>query len=348
MIDYLFYPFLTLELFYRPAFAIFHILFITLHRKRKKMKKSAIAIQIILASILMLASTMPASGQCKAESQCVTPECRTDAEDSALKDVRYTSEDLRIFDEVIDSILPFKALPMRELMVKTAMQFLGTPYVAYTLEIEPERLTVNLRETDCILFVEMCLSLALTAKSGKPDFETYCNTLRGLRYKDGVVDGYPSRNHYTSAWIRQGEKNGIMKDISRDLGGTEYEQTFSFMSSHPQSYRQLKDHPELIKDIRKTERSLDGQYWYLPKKQLARSAKGIKDGDIICYCYDGGKVPGLDIAHVTIAYHTEDGTLTFIHASSADHKVEINDVPVIPYVNGMKSQSGIRVLRLNN
>ena len=246
----------------------------------------------------------------------------------------------------MDSILPYKDLPAGELIVRTAKQFLGTPYVACTLEIDPEELTVNLHETDCILFVEMCLGFALTAKSDTPNFVTYCNTIRSLRYKDGVVNGYPSRNHYTTAWILQAEGNGILNEISKELGGKELEQTFSYMSRHPQSYRQLKENPALVEEIEATEKSLDGNYWYLPKDELDRTSKGIKDGDIICYCYDGKKVPGLDIAHVTIAYHRKDGQLTFIHASSSDHKVEISDEPVIPYVMGMKSHSGIRVLRV--
>jgi hypothetical protein len=287
----------------------------------------------ILATLILSFSSPSASAQVKY--------------DGGMQNVRYSEQDLKIFDRVMDSILPYKDLPSGELMVKTAMQFLGTPYVAYTLEIDPEELTVNLHETDCILFVEMCLGFTLTAKSGTPNFATYCNIVRSLRYKNGIVNGYPSRNHYTTAWILQAEGNGILKEISKDLGGKEFEQQFSYMSSHPQSYRQIRENPALTEEIMATERSLDGKYWYLPKDELDLTSKGIRDGDIICYCYDGNRVPGLDIAHVTIAYHAKDGRLTFIHASSADHEVEINDEPVIPYVRGMKSHSGIRVLRIN-
>ena len=102
-------------------------------------------------------------------------------------DARFTQRDVERFDEVMAAVAADRGLPMDELIVKVAKQFLGTPYVAGTLEQEPERLTVNLRETDCILFVEMCLALALTAKDDNPSVASYIDRLAALRYRDGVV-----------------------------------------------------------------------------------------------------------------------------------------------------------------
>ena len=79
-------------------------------------------------------------------------------------DARFTQKDVENFNEVMQLVAPDRDLPMSQLVIKVAKHFLGTPYVAGTLELEPERLTVNTRETDCILFVEMCLALSLTAK----------------------------------------------------------------------------------------------------------------------------------------------------------------------------------------
>lgn len=258
-------------------------------------------------------------------------------------DARFTQKDVENFQEVMDLLAPDRELPMSELVIKVAKHFLGTPYVAGTLEIEPERLTVNTRETDCILFVEMCLAMSLTAKDAEPTFEKYVDNLRRLRYRNGKVDGYASRLHYTSEWIIQGETRGIFHEMSRQCGGSVLDQKFNFMSNHPASYKQLKDNPKAVAKIRIAEQNLETwDYWYIPKADLPRCIKNIKTGDIIGF---NSSTPGLDIAHVAYAYWEGD-TLTFIHASMSDKKVVINKTPLVEYTNGIKGHNGLRVVRL--
>ena len=74
---------------------------------------------------------------------------------------RYSEpEDQRLFEEYMASIKQeASALPMGELMTRTALLFLDKPYVASTLEKEPEGLVVNLRELDCTTFMETTLAL---------------------------------------------------------------------------------------------------------------------------------------------------------------------------------------------
>lgn len=259
------------------------------------------------------------------------------------KDARFTQKDVDNFYEVMTLLAPDRERPMSELVIKVAKHFLGTPYVAGTLEQEPERLTVNTRETDCILFVEMCLAMSLTAKEENPSFDKYLDHLRQLRYRDGVVDGYTSRIHYSSEWIIQGSLLGIFSDVSRECGGTPLAQKFFFMSTHPASYKQLKDNPVNVEKIKAVEQNLDSwDYWYIPKEDLPKCIRNIKTGDIIGF---NSATPGLDIAHVGYAYWEGD-TLTFIHASYTDKKVVINKTPLVPYTNGIKSHNGLRVIRL--
>ncbi len=258
-------------------------------------------------------------------------------------DARFTQKDVENFQEVMNLLAPDRELPMSELVIKVAKHFLGTPYVAGTLEIEPERLTVNTRETDCILFVEMCLAMSLTAKDAEPTFEKYVDNLRRLRYRNGKVDGYASRLHYTSEWIIQGETRGIFHEVSRQCGGSVLDQKFNFMSNHPASYKQLKDNPKAVAKIRIAEQNLETwDYWYIPKADLPRCIQNIKTGDIIGF---NSSTPGLDIAHVAYAYWEGD-TLTFIHASMSDKKVVINKTPLVEYTNGIKGHNGLRVVRL--
>ena len=258
-------------------------------------------------------------------------------------DVRYSPEDVRNFNEVMDILTPLRDSSLSELVIVAARHFIGTKYVASSIEMEPEMLTVSTTKTDCMLFVEMCLAMSLTAKGDSPDFASYCDNLRKLRYRDGVVDGYASRLHYTSEWIRQGESRGVFEEITGDLGGLPYGQKFNFMSAHPGYYRQLKDNPAETARIREAEKNLEKyEYRVIPKDKLGKAASGIKTGDIVCFDQN---TAGLDIAHIAFALRNVE-TLTFIHASSKAGKVVVNSVPLLEYTRGIKSHDGLRVIRL--
>lgn len=259
-------------------------------------------------------------------------------------DARFTQRDVAIFDEVMTLVAGDRDAPMDQLVIKIARHFLGTPYVAGTLEQEPEQLIVNMRETDCILFVEMCLALALTAKDENPSFDSYLDRLATLRYRNGIVDGYTSRLHYTSEWIAQGELQGFFTEVTRDCGGKSLAQKFNFMSTHPASYKQLKDNSANVAKIHAIEQNLENSdYFYIPKANLPACTKNIRTGDIIAFT---STVSGLDIAHIGFALWQGD-TLTFLHASTSAGKVIINPTPLTQYINSVRSQSGLRVIRLN-
>lgn len=273
----------------------------------------------------------------------MTVSCKAQPEQPAEIDARYTEEDVARFNEVMSFLADSRDASMPETVIKVAKHLVGTPYVAYTLEIEPEQLTVNTRETDCILFVEMCLAMSLTSKEENPSFEKYCDNLRNLRYRDGVVDGYASRLHYTSEWILQGESRGIFHEITGEIGGKPYDQKFSFMSTHPDSYKQLKNDPAQLEKIKEVEKNLERHdYFVIAKSDLGQSVPEIKNGDIVCF---NDSHEGLDIAHVGYAYWKTDD-LHFIHASFTRKQVIINETPLVDYTNGVKGHNGLRVVRL--
>ena len=254
-------------------------------------------------------------------------------------DVRYDEKDPTVFYDVATFVRDKTHLPVNELVTEIALHFLGTPYVAATLEHEPEMLTINMRETDCILFVEMCTALAITAKENHPSFEDYCDQVRNLRYRDGKVDGYVSRIHYTSEWINQNSKRGIMREFTSEIGEP-LDQKFSYMSSHSDSYKQLKDCPDRIREIANVENAIAqcAPFFYIPQDKIEENASRIQNGDIICF---RSNVEGLDIAHVALAYWL-DGELKFIHASFKEKKVVIDRQTIADY-----AKNGIRVVRLN-
>ena len=238
-----------------------------------------------------------------------------------------------------------KSVP--ELMIIVAKQMLGTEYVAGTLEKVPEQLVVSLTQTDCILFVESCLAMSLNAKKGIFHPDSLCATIQSLRYRNGKVDGYASRIHYTSEWIRQGEARGIFREITDVLSGDNLSgQRFSYMSEHSDAYRQLKGNPAEVARIAQMEASLNQHtdYFVIPKEAVSKMEHLLKDGDILGF---NSTVKGLDIAHVALVYHKENGQVGFIHASQADGKVVIDEKSIADYVNSRKSNNGIRIVRVN-
>ena len=237
-----------------------------------------------------------------------------------------------------------KSVP--ELMVIAAKQMLGTEYVAGSLELVPEQLKVSLVETDCILFVETCMAMAMNAKKGYDSPDSLCAYIQRTRYRNGIVDGYASRIHYTSEWIRQGEGRGIFEEITDVLSADNLSgQRFSYMSKHSSAYKQLKENPAEVERISKMEDYLNSfsDYYVIPKADVKKMEHLLKDGDILGF---NSSVEGLDIAHVAIVYHKENGQVGFIHASQADGKVVIDEKSIHDYVNSRKNNDGIRIVRV--
>lgn len=237
---------------------------------------------------------------------------------------------------------PKKSLPLDELMIHTALFFRGTPYVASTLEKEPEGLVVNLRELDCTTFAETVLALSRTLREEKTTFENFCENLQRLRYREGTIGDYTDRLHYMTDWFYENERKGIVKDMGREIGGVSLPLDLSFISTHPDSYKQLKNHPERVRRMADKEKEINLRpYYYVPKQEIDKCSFGIKNGDILCFVTS---IKGLDVTHVGIAYW-KDGQLTFIHASSSAKKVIIQASSLRDYAEGIKSCKGILVAR---
>lgn len=253
-----------------------------------------------------------------------------------------TAKDSLIFSKIINQLSANTNTTTPQRVIAAAKMLIGTPYVAGTLEQIPERLIINLHETDCILFAEICLALAITSGSEDLSFSNFVNTVQALRYRNGIVEGYTSRLHYTSEWIMQGEKNGFVKEISKEIANTLRTQQFFFMSTHPQSYKQLSGNKEEVKKMQEIEQILSkNKYFYIPKANIADYSSKIKSGDIIGFVTS---VAGLDMTHVGIAYQS-NGKLTFVHASITGKSVIIERGSLVEYVNKIKSNIGIRIIR---
>ncbi len=231
-----------------------------------------------------------------------------------------------------------------------ARKFLGLPYVAHTLELFPddERLVLNTRELDCTTFVDVVVALTLCSRRGETTFRQFVHQLHMQRYWNGVCDGYPSRIHYFSDWMRDNSRLGFVTEVQFATQPFTAVQTVkvNYMTKHPQSYVSLTRHPEYIRVIAEQEKDLTGRkFRYIPTAQLGDSPvlrNTVKDGDIIAIT---SLVPGLDIAHLGIAVWHNDG-LHMIDASSKHMKVVEESITMKQYLQKRKNADGIRIVRL--
>jgi hypothetical protein len=232
---------------------------------------------------------------------------------------------------------------INEVVVEIAKSFLGTNYSANTIEAPgQERLIINLQTFDCVTFYESSLALARCIKKTKLTFEDYKKELQFVRYRNGIIDGYTSRLHYTSDYFYNNENKGVLKNITKELGGVQFKKKINFMSTHPDLYTQLKENPEYLKVIRKIEDSINARtMYYIPKANIKKIASQIKNGDIIGITTN---IDGLDCTHTGIAIW-QNRILYMIHTPIPGSKVQITELPLWKYLSKIKKDTGIMVAR---
>ncbi|MBM1105363.1 DUF1460 domain-containing protein [Aurantibacter crassamenti] len=228
-------------------------------------------------------------------------------------------------------------------IVAIGKTFIGTPYVAKTLEIgKTESLVINLHGLDCTTFVENVLAFGLLLKEGKSNFNSFTKLLETIRYKNGTLDGYGSRLHYFSEWIENNQAKGLVKNITNEIGGTELKKDINFMGTHRELYPFLKDDSNFEK-ILATEKELAKRtFCYVPQDQIAANEHLIQTGDIIALATS---INGLDVTHTGIATREKDGRIHLLHASTGSMEVEVSKLPLAEYLKGIKKNIGILVAR---
>ena len=230
-----------------------------------------------------------------------------------------------------------------------ARLLMGRPYIAHTLEVnDEEQLVVNTRELDCTTLVENVVALTLCHEQKKMGFADFREVLQRIRYRGGVIDGYPSRLHYFTDWIIDNTKKGIVCEIQQKKAPFTSVQTVcvNYMSRHPQSYKALKAHPQYVSVIAGQEKLLTGQkFRFIPKSEIRNSKllrSVIHDGDILAITTSKA---GLDIAHLGFAVWRKDG-LHLLNASQIHHKVVEEPMTFRKYLSKHPAHTGVRVVRL--
>jgi hypothetical protein len=259
----------------------------------------------------------------------------------------YSETDVEVcnskFQLSVDKNLAEK--PIGDVIAEVGKSFIGTDYLAHGLEKDgEEQLVINLTGLDCTTFLENSLVLARCIKKEKTSFEDYMNELQFIRYRNGVIDEYPSRLHYFSDWIYDNVQKGIVEDVTKEIGGKKIKFNLNFMSTHPESYKQLKENPDFIPSIKKQEKEIScREYFFIPKEEFKSKEKFINSGDIIAVTTT---VEGLDIGHVGIAVKINDRRIHLLHAPNPNTKVQITEQTLEDYLLKYKRHSGVIVLRV--
>lgn len=290
-----------------------------------------------------------AAGACAETDQATqTPAGTTTAEqatpEGAPVAVSETPEDSAIFERTVAWVRESGSdtLGIGELTAAIGQRFVGAPYTPGLLEVpQTEQLVVNLREFDCVTYVEQMLAIARSVAAGEPTYARFKDELRHIRYRSGELTGYPSRLHYFSEWISDNDAKGIVENITQSLGGVRDTTGIDFMTQHTESYRQLADSVNL-QAIREKEAELSAFPRYaVPEAGIANVSEGIRNGDVIAAT---STLPGLDIAHTGLALWV-DGRLHLMHAPLVGSVVEISEVPLAQRIQRIEAQDGIMVAR---
>ena len=266
----------------------------------------------------------------------------------------WTDADWRVLDTKVRWAVAqgLDTLPIGTAIARLGETFVGTTYTPGTLEAPgPEHVVINLRELDCVTFIENMLAMTrfiredgIAGLADRPAAEArYARYLEDLRYRGGHLAGYASRLHYFSEWLGDNAARGRLELLTKELGGVPDSEPLSFMSAHPSSYRQMAD-PGVPEAIRAMERRLNAGLprWYIPEDRIAAAAGRIHDGDLIAAT---STLPGLDIAHTGIALW-KNGELHLLHAPLVGKSVEISAVPLAQRILDNKTQDGIMVARV--
>ncbi len=242
-------------------------------------------------------------------------------------------------------------LAIGERVATVGKALVGTPYKSFTLEIDDhiEGVSANLNGLDCWTFFEVALAFARMIEEPRENWtpKTFLNYLELDRYRDGKCTGsYLSRLHYLEEWSIDNEDRGLLKDLTRSLGGSRAPHQASEMTHGWKQYRYLSANPSLKPGIaRMEERVTNLPMYYIPVSRVKSASPKIRDGDIICIVSkDVGRY--VSTSHVGLAVRDSNGAVHFMHASSPRNygKVLIDD-EIGRYLRRYTTDVGIMVVR---
>lgn len=258
------------------------------------------------------------------------------------------------FRSIVDKAISsgWVAQDMGVLVASIGLEFLETPYVGWTLErdVEREFCYVTLEGLDCVTLFESSLGMARMLKRGvnlglkSPSFtpDMLVQEVAFTRYRGGKVGDYLSRLHYTCDWMHDNAEKEVVSAIGEAMKGAKpMNKAIHFMSSHPDTYRQIKANPSLIDRLKSIESEISArENMYIPRDSVVMNLDKFRSGDIIGLTTT---LEGMDCAHTGLI-RVDGGVPKFLHASSVAKKVVL-DQSIDKVVLGNPKYTGLMVVR---
>jgi hypothetical protein len=245
----------------------------------------------------------------------------------------------------------WRELEIGDRVAMVGRALVGTPYKSFTLEIDDhiEGVSANFTGLDCWTFFETSLAFARMIEEPRENWtpKTLLHYIELDRYRGGKCTGsYLSRLHYLEDWAVDNESRGIVKDLTRSLGGIKVPHQASEMSHGWKQYRYLRCNPALRDGIARMEdRVTELPMYCIPISREKTASAKIHNGDIICIISkDVGRY--VSTSHVGLAIRDSAGRVHFMHASSPhNHGQVVVDDTIDGYLRRYTQDVGIMVVR---
>jgi len=257
----------------------------------------------------------------------------------------------RIFDDETDLVKKFisgldysmqsESLP--DIIKYVGEKLTGTPYEAGTLDVnKDEKLVIHFSGFDCVTFVENVLAITKMIRADEHDIRDYSAELMDIRYRNGKIEDYTSRLNYFSDWIYDNENKGIVKNITKEIGGERYDKELNFMTTHKDAYAPLKNNPELVKKMKSIEDDLNTrEMYYIKKGKINEYYSELQTGDIFALTTE---IKGLDVTHTGYIY-MKGSTAHIMHESQAAGEVIVSSNSLKEYLSSIKKSTGVMIAR---
>ena len=219
---------------------------------------------------------------------------------------------------------------------------LGITYVGGLLdEPDTEQLVVTLEGSDCVIYVETSLALAMTTMQARTSYNAFRENLKFIRYREGEIDGYPSRLHYFSDWLLTNQEKGMLTVLFQEDGLPGIAPP-DFMTQNRDNYRHLADDEAMFDKIRAMEQRLaDRRLVYIPQDRIPEFEDRFQTGDILSFVTT---IEGLDITHTGLV--KMDGDRAGFYHASMTGSVIVDPNTIHEYTQNRRNINGIVVARL--
>ena len=237
-----------------------------------------------------------------------------------------------------------------ERLLAASGRFLGVPYVLGPLGEGPQGEfdrgpLVSFTGLDCTTFVEQTLAFALGAGDAAA-----LETLRAIRYKDGVIS-YETRNHFPETdWLPNNIAAGFLKDITFEVGGRRISTVKKVISkrawylgkteadlegfeTEPEDQRKAR-----LERLRAAGAGIPDQealVKYIPLALLPGLLPSIPSGTVVSRVREARPDKPTVISHQFLIFDGPEGK-TIRHAASGKR---VMDVPAADYIAGLANSS---------